>query len=232
MKELLIDKYNRLKEKAVEIEDAFTEAICPGAKDFVGKKLYELRSSPRFPKDEPDEWTVTNVSVIAKDRYKMANMLGHFSFPSGRVTKNLLAEAEEYVDRLQLVPNDMYDVFVGLERFSEWMDSEGNTHTSKTSCGERYIPGKGFDGQYSFDKESFREKIERDREEYEKTYAPREGYVACERCGKQVPDTEAVKYKLIYRAYDYRAGRQYVANRIGTFCSGDCAMNEQMALEG
>ena len=232
MRELLSDKYNRLKEREAEIEKAHAEAICPGLKDFVGKKLYELRSSPRYPMSEPEEWTVTDVRVVAKNRYELAKFLGGYSFPSGRVTKKLIAEAEEYLDKLEKVPLDMYDALFGLERFSEWTGPNGKKYTSATSRGERFIPGKGFDGPCSFDKESFREKIEHDKAEYEKFYAPREGYMPCERCGKQVPETEVVKYKLIYRAYDSRVGRQYVANRIGLFCSGECAMNEQMALEG
>jgi hypothetical protein len=81
------------------------------------------------------------------------------------------------------------------------------------------------------DKGDFGEKINADREEYERTYKPREGYVKCERCGKQVPENEVVKYKLIYQTWDQYRGR-YVTSRIGTFCSGECAMNEQMALEG
>lgn len=232
MRELLSDKYNRLKKRETEIENAHAEAICPGLKEFVGKKLYELRSSPRYPMSEPEEWTVTDVGVVAKNRYELAKFLGGYSFPSGRVTKKLIAEAEEYLDKLEKVPLDMYDALFGLERFSEWTDSNGERRTCKSSYGVRFVPGKGFDGSYSFDKESFREKIEHDKAEYEKFYAPREGYVPCERCGKQVPETEAVKYNLIYRAYDNRAGRQYVAKRMGKFCSGECAMNEQMALEG
>lgn len=231
MRELLSDKYNRLKEREAEIENAHAEAICPGLKGFVGKKLYELRSSPRYPMSEPEEWTVTDVGVVAKNRYELAKFLGDYGFPSGRVTKKLIAEAEEYLDKLEKVPLDMYDALFGLERFSEWTDSNGERHTCKSSYGVRFVPGKGFDGQYSFDKESFREKIEHDKAEYEKFYAPREGYVKCERCGKQVPENEVVKYKLIYQTWDQYRGR-YVTSRIGTFCSGECALNEQMSLEG
>lgn len=226
MKELLADKYVRLKNELDSYKMSVAEQMYPGCRELVGKTIYECRSSKRYPTDEFYEWKIDKCyGITAKDskRHEVAKLVGGYSFPSGgRVTRKLVAECEEYVRKYRELPIDAFDVLFSIVRYDE---------KCKTSSGLRYSPETGFERNFGLDKSDFDEKIKADREEYEKFYAPREGYVKCERCGKQVPENEVVKYKLIYQAWDSRRGR-YVASRIGVFCSGECALNEQMALEG
>lgn len=84
---------------------------------------------------------------------------------------------------------------------------------------------------YSFSEENLSEAIERQNKEYLEKYAPKDGYVACEYCRKQVAIDKVVKHKIIYRSRD-KFGKACVVERIGTFCSGECAYNQQCAYEG
>ena len=226
MKELLAGKYARLKNELDEYKMAIAEQMYPGCKELVGKTIYECRSGKQHPSDEFYEWKIDRFyGITTKDskRHEVAKLVGGYSFPSGdKVTKKLIAECEKYVRKYKELPLDDFDVFFSIMRDDE---------TSRTSSGLRYSPDTGFERNFGLDKSDFDEKIKADREEYEKVYKPREGYVACERCGKQVPENEAVKYKLIYQAWDYQRGR-YVTSRIGAFCSGECAINEQMSMDG
>lgn len=226
MKELLADKYARLKNELDDYKMVIAEKMYPGCKELVGKTIYECRSSKQHPTDEFYEWKIDKcygITTKYNKKYEVAKLIGGYSFPSGgKVTKKLIAECEEYVRKYKELPVDVFDVFFSIVKYDE---------KSKTSSGLRYSPETGFEQNFGLDKSSFDEKIKSDREEYERTYKPREGYVKCERCGKQVPENEVVKYKLIYQAWDNYRGR-YVTSRIGTFCSGECALNEQMSLEG
>ena len=228
MREKIADTYAVLVKREKEIGKEIAKKLFPGVEDLIGKKLYKLQSSPRHPSDELEEWTITGFSVVGKNRHELADYLGGYSIPGfKKITKVVLEEAKAYIEKYESAPLDMFEVVLGIERIYTWKDGS----PSKIMSSERYSE-KGFEPNVSLDPDSFKEKIARDKEEYEKTYAPREGYVACERCGKQVPVTEAVKYKLIYQGWDQYACKRRVVNRIGTFCSGECAMNEQMALEG
>lgn len=229
MKELLADKYARLKAEENNFKKNLAEEIYPGIENLVGKTIYECHSSKRNPNADFDEWKITEYSVLGKDKYGLAKKLGdRYGFPyAKKITKALIADCEDYLSKLKNLSTDDLEVIFYVER---------NTPQWKSSTGIRYSKEKGFEDRYGminygFSKDDFKERIEKDREEYEKYYAPREGYVACERCGKQVPENEAIKYKLIYQAWDQYRGR-YVTSRIGTFCSGECAMNEQMSMEG
>lgn len=226
MKELLADKYIRLKNELDEYKMAIAEQMYPGCKGLVSKTIYECRSCKQYPTDEFYEWKIDKCyGITTKDinRHEVAKLVGGYSFPAGgRVTKKLISKCEEYVRKYKELPIDTFDVFFSIVRYDEkW----------KSSSGLRYSPETGFERNFGLNKSDFDEKIKADKEEYERTYKPREGYVKCERCGKQVPENEMVKYKLIYQAWDYQCGR-YVTSRIGAFCSGECAMNEQMSLEG
>ena len=226
MKELLADKYIRLKNELDEYKMAIAEQMYPGCKGLVSKTIYECRSCKQYPTDEFYEWKIDKCyGITTKDinRHEVAKLVGGYSFPAGsRVTKKLISKCEEYVRKYKELPIDTFDVFFSIVRYDEkW----------KSSSGLRYSPETGFERNFGLNKSDFDEKIKADKEEYERTYKPREGYVKCERCGKQVPENEVVKYKLIYQAWDYQCGR-YVTSRIGAFCSGECAMNEQMSLEG
>jgi len=229
MKELLADKYDRLKAEENDFKKNLAEEICPGIENLVGKTIYECHSSKRNPNADFDEWEITGYSVLGKDVHDLAKKLGdRYGFPyAKKITKALIADCEDYLSKLKALSTDVLEVIFYVER---------NTPQWKSSMGIRYSKDKGFEDQYgktnySFNKDDFNERVENDREEYEKYYAPREGCVACERCGKQVPVNEVVKYKLIYQVWDNYRGR-YVTSRVGTFCSGECAMNEQMSLEG
>ena len=226
MKELLADKYTRLKNELDEYKMAIAEQIYPGCGELVGKTIYECRSCKQYPTDEFYEWKIDKccgITVKDSKRREVAKLVGGYSFPYGdKITKKLVAECEEYIRKYKELPIDVFDVYFYIVRHDE---------NSKTSSGIGYSPETGFERNFSLSKSDFDEKIKADREEYERTYKPREGYVKCEYCGKQVPENEVVKYKLIYQAWDNLRGR-YVTSRIGTFCSGECAMNKQMSLEG
>ena len=237
MKEKVADAYARLRKVEMDLPGEIGRKIYPDADNVIGKKLYRCTSSARFPAKDLEEWTITGISVIPKDRYKLYDYLGGWRMPVGRPTKKLVADAEEYIKKYISAPLDMFDLFFNIERTTTWKDSSGEVHESLSMTGERYNVETGFElfrgeVRVSLNPDDFAEKIARDMEEYEKYYAPREGYVACERCGKQVPENEAVKYKLIYQGYDQNLRKARVMSRIGTFCSGECAMNEQMSLEG
>lgn len=228
MREKIADTYAKLVKREKEIAKEIAKKLFPGVEDLVGKKLYKLQSSPRHPSDELEEWTITGFSSVGKNRHELAKYLGGYSIPGfKKITKAVLEEAKAYIEKYESAPLDMFEVIFCIERVYNWK----NGTACKMSSSERYTEN-GFDHNVSLDPESFKEKIARDKEEYEKTYAPREGYIACERCGKQVPVNEAVKYKLIYQGWDRYTQKRRVVDRIGTFCSGECAMNEQMALEG
>lgn len=228
MRELLNDKYLRLKNEYETLKKERAGRLFGGIDAMVGLYLYECQSSPRHPMDELLKWNITGYSCIPKDRHKTADKLGHYSFPTPdrnkKPTKALIAECESYIEKYKEAPDDEFEVIFYVE---------SRLKIGLASMGVRFSPGAGFEyNKWSFDPEWFDEKIAKDREEYEKFYAPREGYVACERCGKQVPENEAVKYKLIYQGWDQYAHKRRVMDRVGTFCSGECAMNEQMSLEG
>ena len=226
MKELLTDKYARLKNELDEYKMAIAEQIYPGCGKLVGKTIYHCCSCKQYPTDEVHEWKIDKCyGIIIKEnkRHEVAKLVGGYSSPSGdKITKKLIAECEEYIRKYKELPIEVFDVFFSVVRHGE---------KCTTSSGVGYSPETGFEQNFSLDKSDFDEKIKADREEYERTYKPREGYVKCERCGKQVPENEVVKYKLIYQTWDKCHGR-YVTSRVGTFCSGECAMNEQMSLEG
>lgn len=230
MKKLLADKYARLKAEEDDFKKNLAEEIYPGIENLIGKTIYECHSSNRFPSADFYEWEITGYSVLGKDMHGLAKKLGNrYGFPQAKkFTKALIANCEDYLSKLKDLSTDDLEVIFYVER---------NTPHWKSSRGIRYSKEKGFEDRYgminySFNKNDFKEKVEKDREEYEKYYAPREGYVACERCGKQVPENEAVKYKLIHQGYDQNRRKVRIMSEIGTFCSGECAMNEQMSLEG
>ena len=228
MREKIADTYAKLVKREKEIAKEIAKKLFPGVEDLVGKKLYKLQSSPRHPSDELEEWTITKFSSVGKNRHELAKYLGGYSIPGfKKITKVVLEEAKAYIEKYESAPLDMFEVIFYIERTHTWKDGS----TSKAMSSECYTEN-GFDHNVSLDPDSFKEKIARDKEEYEKTYAPREGYAACERCGKQVPVSEVVKYKLICQGWDPYANKRKVVSRVGTFCSGECAMNEQMALEG
>ena len=222
MREKIADIYEGLRQRKNEIDLTRADQILPGWRDYIGKTLYESRSSKHNPTDEMDEWTIDDVSVMAKDPNTVWETTGCFHFPDGKVTKKLVEEARDYVEKYENIPLDMFQILFHISRHDKW---------GKSMAGEPYEPGVGFKFRnMAFDPADHKEKIEADRKEYEEYYKPREGYVACERCGKQIPEDQAVKHKLIYQGTLY--GKKAVLSRVATFCSGQCAMDEQMSLEG
>ncbi len=84
---------------------------------------------------------------------------------------------------------------------------------------------------YAFDEESLSDAIAKHNKIYDEKYAPREGCIPCDYCKKQVPLDKVVKQKIWYRGRD-SFGIARSLTRIGNFCSGECAMNEQCSCEG
>ena len=62
-------------------------------------------------------------------------------------------------------------------------------------------------------------------EERKEKYAPREGYVPCTYCRKQVPEKDAVEYTVIARQYTNM-------RKTALYCCIDCGAHDQMAHEG
>ncbi len=110
--------------------------------------------------------------------------------------------------------------------------------TLNTSSGIRMenVDGK----RYAFNREDLEEAAIQKKEEYERLYKPREGYTACQYCKKQVPNDKLVKRRIIgrglKRVYNSWKGRfenkAVVTQEDMHFCSGECALNEQMSREG
>lgn len=64
--------------------------------------------------------------------------------------------------------------------------------------------------------------------------------IKCARCGKEVEKAKAVSSKIIYRDREMKwdswkkryINKAVVKSKFMLFCSGECASNEQMAMEG
>lgn len=179
-----------------------------------GFPLYYCTASPRWckPDEAVEEWTVTGDSVMFPGTY------GHARPRVNKVARrDDLVALREYFHALQSAEPDL---LIHVDRLEKY----GRT--------QRGVRGKDIDGvKYAWTREELAPIIERYRREYEENYAPREGCVACERCGKQVPADKVVRFKLIYQGLDQYRNRR-VMERVGSFCSGECAANEQMSLEG
>lgn len=224
---MIAEAYEELRLRHKQYKDSLARTLFDGdISSMIGKKVYTLLSSPKHPSEECEEWTITRYGVLLKDRNKWGRQIG-YDIPSGkRITKKLLEEAQSYIREYEKIPLDEFYITFGIERVD---------NNCKTSTGIRFR-----DGQFetlngtpvSFSQDVFQDLIAEHKRLYEEKYAPREGCVPCERCGKQVPLSDVVRYKLVYRAWDFERQRGYVTDRIGVFCSGECAMNEQMSLEG
>lgn len=67
-----------------------------------------------------------------------------------------------------------------------------------------------------------------------------EELVKCDRCRKEVTKSSAVMSEITYRDREMKwdswkkryVSKAVVKSRIMTFCSGECAAHEQMAMEG
>ena len=178
-----------------------------------GVPLYECIASPRCfnPDKTIKEWTVIGDFL----RFEGINLYA-------RPRVNKVARRADldtiigYWSKLQRAKPEMLIRVENLGKFG------------REECAVR---ARDVDGvKYAWSQEALAPTIDKIRREYEENYAPREGCVACERCGKQVPMAEVVKYKLIYQGLN-QFGVRSVIERIGTFCSGRCAENEQMSLE-
>lgn len=86
--------------------------------------------------------------------------------------------------------------------------------------------------KYSFTENGLDDEIERKNKEYEEVYKPREGYTACAYCRKQVPNDKLIKKAIIGRGWDRIRHKQIVTREVLSFCSGECAFNEQCSREG
>ena len=224
MRKTLNERYLELKKEFDEYKNELADRINPGCQGLVGKNLYVFHSSPRHPSKEPEIWDIRSVSAVLNSNYSRENKVKAW-MPTGRITKVLIKEVEDFLEGFKSIPVERFDLFLDLYR---------ETNGCRCSTGLRYRNGKFEDGnnQVFFDPSGIEEKYQSDLKLYEEMYKPREGYVACERCGKQVPIGEETKYKLIYQAYDYNKRKCFVTSRMGTFCSGKCAVEEQMSLEG
>ena len=178
----------------------------------IGSTLYVLEAWGGTP--EPDKYVREYTYEKAVVSFAGVNSWGRPQIKS-KATRNSLKALQVYYDKIRNAEPEL------------WLD----------------LKKLGYDCYYSsrkaseinniriaWNREALQPEIEKQRKDYVKLYAPREGYVACERCGKQVPIDKAVKSKLIYQGM--LNGKKAVLSRIGTFCSGECADEQQMSLEG
>lgn len=86
--------------------------------------------------------------------------------------------------------------------------------------------------KYSFTENGLDDEIARKNKEYEEVYKPREGYTACAYCRKQVPNDRLIKKTIIGRGWDRIQQKQVVTREVLSFCSSECAFNEQCSREG
>ena len=133
-----------------------------------------------------------------------------------RATKKNLEEIKEYFDLLK-EKGELYFYLVKVEK---------NCKTLSGVC-----LNKIDDDLYSFDEKLLSPALEAAQKRYDELYAPREGCIPCDYCRKQVPIDKVVKHKLIYRGRN-QYGKAVVLERIGNYCSGECAFNDQCAHEG
>jgi len=203
--ERIIDEY---------IQQEQTRLVGELSVPLPGFPLYECTASPRYCKQEDavKEWTVTGCSILFPGTY------GHQRPRINKVARrDDIVALREYFHNLQKAEPDL---LIHVDR----LESYGRV--------QRGVRGRDIDNvKNAWTREALAPTIEKYRREYEEKYAPREGYVACERCGKQVPADKVVRYKLIFQGRD-KYGVRRVMERLGTFCSGECAFNEQCSLEG
>ena len=203
--------YERTIDKFIEITRArlVDELQIP----LPGVPLYECVASHRCfnPDKAIKEWTITGDFLIFEG-------INIYSRP--RVNKVARrADLNTIIDYWNTLQQAVPDLLILVKCREKFGRVEGAVRV-------REIDGV----KYAWSREALAPTIDKIRREYEENYAPREGCVACERCGKQIPVAEAVKYELIYQGLD-QFGVRRVIHRIGTFCSGKCAASEQMSLE-
>lgn len=203
--------YERTIDKFIEITLArlVDELQIP----LPGATLYTCTDSPLCfnPHETIEEWTVTGY-LIQFSRMKRCSQ--------PRVNKVARrADLDAIIDYWCTIQKAEPVLQILVERSLKFGRAESMVRAKDIDC-----------VKYAWTPEALAPTIEKIRREYEKNYAPREGCVACECCGKQVPTAEAVKYELIYPLFD-RFGVCCVLHRIGTFCSEKCAESVQMSLE-
>lgn len=137
---------------------------------------------------------------------------------SKKVTKDYLDNAREYVNLL-----DKAEVVTKVLIHRPGMYSAESARLSDI------IPSKG----YSFNEYDLKEISEKRRE----LYAPRDGYVPCAYCRKQVRIEEVVKHDIIFQnsrpdPFSKSGYKRFVDRKTNNYCSGKCAGNDQMAHEG
>ncbi len=203
--------YERTIDKYIETTQArlVDELQIP----LPGVPLYECAAFPRCfnPDTAIKEWTITGDFIIfdGMNRYVRPRV--------NKVARR--ADLDAIISYWSVLQRAKPDILIRVECLEKF----GRVQSA--------VNAKDVDGvKYAWSREALAPTIEKIQREYEENYAPREGCVACERCGKQVPEAEAVKYELIYQGFDQFRVRR-VLHRIGTFCSGKCAANEQMSLE-
>jgi hypothetical protein len=125
-----------------------------------------------------------------------------------RPTRILLAEFEKYV--ASYIPKDS-DIRLRWE-----IKREGGGSSSSA-----IKPTDIDDKRYSLSRELLLPR----QEELRQLYEPREGYIACTYCRKQIPENEAVDYTVIARQYPNM-------RKTAKYCPGNCGPYDQMAHEG
>jgi hypothetical protein len=106
----------------------------------------------------------------------------------------------------------------------------------RTDSGTGNLEYDKFTGNWAFQPSELEEKAKENKEKY----APREGYSPCQYCGKQVPTESLIKAKIIGRGrrqvWNSWKGRYEdkacITEAYLSFCSDQCATNEQMSREG
>ena len=209
MKKISLTEQFRTLEREV---DAFIEEKTSEFKDF--EHIYELYFLNKEELYGSIEWNVTKVSLIMNDDYR-GNLRWRPEINKRASQKDIdlmtqyLADLKEYGE-----------VFFSIEKYDKIGHTMAGLRLSKID-----------NDKYAFKREALAESIAKHNQNYIEHYAPKEGYVPCSYCRKQVPLDKVVKSTLIYRTRD-RFGKACVAEEVRNYCSGKCAYNDQCAHEG
>lgn len=174
--------------------------------------IYSVDKTRGVKIDKPTKWDVVNIS------YDITNVFSPFldlPIVKKRATSKNVESIKKYYN--ELAKNG--DIVFTIRR---------NTNYGYISC---CVPLNSINNdRFSFNKNGLDETIKKHNEEYHRLFKPKDGYTACEYCGKQTPNDKLVREKIIYQ--DYKNGKKCVVTHDGVFCSDECAHNEQCSREG
>ena len=184
--------------------------------DISAKQIYEYRK--RVSKD---------IEVLNVEKVLISyNGVGLRPKINKRCTKQNIEELKHYFEQIK---NSSYRLLYFVNKVSKY----GTTSYA--------VDSKDINGiEYAYTAKELEPAKKAWEEEWRKYYAPREGYTACSRCLKQIPNNKII-YRVIFgtgrkQVFDSWIKRfvskAYVTKENMPFCSEECAHSEQCSMEG